>query len=119
MKSFTRLDRLNKEIQRLLGTYCEREYPYEEFGMISVTNVVLSADLRHAKIYISVFIPEGVEKTREEIVDLLNEEEYKIKSEVAHGIRMKFVPKLRFYVDDTQDKVDEVATILRNLPHDQ
>lgn len=118
MKSFSRLDRLNKEVQRLIGTYCEREYEYEEYGMITITEVHLSTDLRHAKVLVSVFIPSTSTQTREDIVALLNAEEYKIKAEIANGIRMKYVPKLHFHIDDSQDKVDEVANILRKITHD-
>lgn len=118
MKSFSRLDRLNKEVQRLVGSYCEREYEYEEYGMITVTDVHLSPDLRHARVLVSIFIPASSSQTREDIVALLNSDEYKIKAEIAHGIRMKYLPKLHFYLDDSQDKVDEVTNILRKISHD-
>ncbi len=118
MKSFSRLDRLNKEVLRLLGAYCEREYDFNEYGMITITSVQLAPDLRHAKVLVSVFLPSETTYTREDIIDMLNNDEYKIKGEIAQGIRMKFVPKLHFRIDDAQDKVDEVTSLLRKISHD-
>lgn len=111
------MDKLNRLVQTVLGEIIEGAYPYEHYGMITITDVELSRDLRHAKIYISVFLDKEHTVTEDEVLAFLEKEEYKIKKELASQVRMKYTPKLHFIPDHTQDRADEIFRILEKESH--
>ncbi len=114
MKKYTRMDRLNKLSKSVLGEIIEELYPYEEYGMITVTEVDLSKDLRHAKVYISIFLEDTHKKSEDDVVEKLKKDEYRIKKGLVDRIRMKYTPELRFIPDETQKQADEIYRLLEN-----
>ncbi|HOO59731.1 MAG TPA: 30S ribosome-binding factor RbfA [Candidatus Mcinerneyibacteriales bacterium] len=117
MKQYSRLDKLNRLVQTVLGEIIEGAYPYERYGMITITEVELSRDLRHAKIYISVFLDKEHTVKEEEVISVLEKDEYKIKKELVSQVRMKYTPKLHFIPDHTQEKADEIYRLLEKESH--
>lgn len=83
-------------------------------GFLTITNVKVSPDLKIAKVYISVYDKES----RNEVLHKINEVKSLIRSELAHRIRMKFVPDLDFYIDDTPDYVERIEDLLKKIHKD-
>lgn len=83
-------------------------------GFLTITNVKVSPDLKIAKVYISVYDKES----RNEVLHKINEVKSLIRSELAHRIRMKFVPDLDFYIDDTTDYVERIEDLLKKIHKD-
>jgi len=80
-------------------------------GFLTITNVKVSPDLRTAKVYVSVFEKESREKTLLKLNDIKG----LIRTELAHRIRLRRVPELTFYIDDTLDFVEKVEGILKKI----
>ncbi|MBY0545344.1 MAG: 30S ribosome-binding factor RbfA, partial [Gammaproteobacteria bacterium] len=57
-KDFTRLDRINDGIMRELATLIQQKIKDPRIGMVSVTEVKVSRDLSHAKVYVSLLLPD-------------------------------------------------------------
>jgi len=112
MKQYSRMDKLNRLVQTVLGEIIEKSYPYERYGMITVTEVDLSKDLRHAKVFFSVFLDEEHTITENEVLAFLEKDEYIIKRSLVSQVRMKYTPKLHFILDHTQQKADEIYRLL-------
>jgi ribosome-binding factor A len=112
MKQYSRMDKLNRLVQTVLGEVIEKSYPYERYGMITVTEVDLSKDLRHAKVFFSVFLDEEHTITENEVLAFLEKDEYIIKRSLVSQVRMKYTPKLHFILDHTQQKADEIYRLL-------
>jgi len=102
---------LKEELGALLG----REYAGEGLGFTTVTAVNLTADLRQAKIYISVF---GAEDQRRRTMEFLEAETPHIRSLLAGRIRLRFMPSLQFILDDTLDRVDRINMLLKQIHRD-
>jgi ribosome-binding factor A len=81
------------------------------FGLLTVTNVKLSHDLKIAKIYISVFEREK----REMVLEKIRERTGFIRTELAHRIRIKFIPELKFFIDDTLDYVEKIEGLIKKI----
>lgn len=85
-----------------------------ELGFITVTNVKVSPDLKQAKIYLSVFEKEKRTPVLEKIVTRSGF----IRSELAHRISLRYVPELKFFIDDTMDYVEKINTLIRKIHED-
>lgn len=83
-------------------------------GLVTITNVKVSPDLKIAKVYFSVFDKEKREDALEKIEGL---NRY-IRSELAGRIRMKFIPELKFFIDDTLDYVEKIEGLLKKIHQD-
>jgi len=81
------------------------------FGLLTVTNVKVSPDLKIAKIYISVFEKEK----REAVLEKIREKTGFIRTELAHRIRIKFTPELKFFIDDTLDYVEKIEGLIKKI----
>jgi ribosome-binding factor A len=80
-------------------------------GLITITNVRVSPDLKLAKIYISVFEKER----RDEVLERIRAKTKFIRSELASRITIKFVPELKFFVDDTLDYVEKIEGLIKKI----
>ncbi len=112
MKNYSRMERLNKISRSVLGEIMEDLYAYEDYGMITVTNVDISKDLRHAKVYLSIFLDKEHKKSEEDVLNKIEKDEYLIKKSLVERVRMKYTPQLVFIVDETQKKVEEIYRII-------
>lgn len=92
-----RTQRVSMEIQRVLSDVLLRGLPDPRVTPISITSVVCSPDLRHAKVH---FVPMGGLGNVATILAGLEEIGGFINREVAKKIKMKYSPKLRFYPDE-------------------
>jgi len=80
-------------------------------SLLTITNVKVSPDLKSAKIYLSVF-----EKEKRAIVlEKVKSSTGYIRSELAHRVRIKFVPELNFYIDDTIDYVEKIEGLIKKI----
>ena len=78
---------------------------------ITVSFVKISKDLRIASIYIMPL--GGIEK--EKIIDLINKNKHKFQKALSEEkLKLKYIPKLKFYLDDTFDEADKIEKLLSN-----
>ncbi len=88
----------------------------KNMGLLTITSVKLSPDLKIAKIYFSAFEKER----REEILNKINELKGFIRSELARKIRnLRFIPELNFFIDDTIDYVEKMENIFKQIHNDR
>lgn len=81
------------------------------FGFVTITNVKVTPDLKLAKIYLSVLEKEK----RDEVLNKINGQSKYIRSELASRIRVKFVPELKFFIDDTIDYVEKIEGLIKKI----
>ncbi len=80
-------------------------------GLITITNVRITPDLKIAKIYISIFEKEK----RDEVLEKIRSKTKYIRSELASRITVKFVPELKFFLDDTLDYVEKIEGLIKKI----
>jgi ribosome-binding factor A len=103
-------DVVREELARLLRT----EVSDPAVGFATITEVVLSSDLRSARVYVSVF---GGEGAFEKSVAALNHAAPMLRGMVGRNCGLRFAPELRFEEDHSLERGARIEEILRKLPH--
>lgn len=103
---------MEREIREVVGSYLLSGFRGELQGMVSVSRVIASKDLRTAKIFVTVM---GTEAERKASVAELQDHAHEVQHEVNRRLQMKFCPKLTFLYDEGFDNVMRVEQILRDL----
>lgn len=110
--SVERAKRAAGEIQKELSQIIQTEMKDPRLGFLSLTDVELSPDLRHAKVFVSVL---GTEKEKEVTVDVLQRAAGYLRSELGSRIRLRHVPELVFYQDNSIEHGAKIERLLREL----
>ena len=86
-------------------------------AFVTLTKVQVTGDLLLARIYLSVY--NVTEK--QEIVDKITANEYLIKRKLGNRMRNKLrrIPELEFYLDETLDEEDKVEGLFQKLNTDE
>ncbi len=107
-----RTERVASLIKHEIGSILTRDYSSPEYGFITVTEVRVSADLKIAKVYFSIF---GDEQKQQSTMEMLEEQKHHIRGLVAGRVRLKFAPALQFYHDTTMDQVDKINRLINKI----
>ncbi|MDI6778935.1 MAG: 30S ribosome-binding factor RbfA [Bacteroidota bacterium] len=107
-----RVERVASVIKHELGAILSREYNSPEYGFITVTEVHITADLKLAKIYVSIL---GKNELRDKTLKMLESKKKHIRSLVGSNIRLKYTPDIQFYIDETLDRVDNINKIIKKI----
>lgn len=106
-----RIDKVEHLIKEEISLIFLHKLQYLNLGFVTITNVRVSPDLKLAKIYLSVFEKEK----REMVLDRVTDKKGYIRTELAHRIRIKFIPDLKFYIDDTLDYVEKIEGLIKKI----
>ncbi len=115
-----RTSRVESEMRDVIASYLLGPLRGEVPGMISVTRVIISKDLRQAKVLVTVMDPTGEtgltgDSLNKAAVESLRDHAYEIQDEINARLRMKYCPKLTFFHDDGFDHAMKVENILKDL----
>jgi ribosome-binding factor A len=78
-------------------------------GFVTVTDVKTSADLRHARVYVTVL---GGQEERTQTLAGLQSAHGVLQRRVNQELRMKRTPTLEFHYDDTTDRAMRMEQLL-------
>lgn len=108
-----RTERVAGEVQKALAAPLARIASEINAGFISVTEVRMAADLQLARVYLSVF---GGRCTPAEALTHIEENEMgRIRHHIAKAVKLRYVPQLRFYIDDSLDRALRINAILDSV----
>lgn len=85
-------------------------------GMASVTDVEVSGDLQHAKIFVSIY---GTPEAKAETMAGLKSATGYVRSELGQRIRLRRTPEVVFLEDDSLERGDRVLSLLNQLSRDR
>ena len=105
-----RMGRINEEIQRELSALIPRVKDPRVTGMVSVTAVETSPDLKYAKIYVSVLDKEN----EPQVLKGLKSAGGWLRRELGHTLNLRSTPELTFIRDDSIDKGAHILEMLRD-----
>lgn len=108
----TRLGRIEEEYKKELSQIIGYELKNPNVtGLISVTKVKVTNDLKFAKVYVSVLNAKNVKDT---IVGLKKSSGF-IRSELARRVNLRNTPELIFELDDSLEYGAKIDTILKEI----
>ena len=105
-----RIGRINEEIQRELASLIPNVKDPRVSGLISVTSVDTTPDLRYAKIYISVLDKSDCAQ----VLKGLKSASGYLRRELGHALQLRYTPELTFVRDDSIDQGAHILDMLRN-----
>jgi ribosome-binding factor A len=108
-KNTNRIEKVNSLIQQVVG---EVIYPYLENGngLVTVSRVEASRDLKWAKVWISI-----VGGNDDKILEILEHNLYDIQGEVNRQLAMKIVPRLQFFLDTSPRYAQHIDELIEQI----
>jgi ribosome-binding factor A len=85
-------------------------------GMVSVTDVNVSGDLQHAKIYVSIY---GTDEAKAETMAGLKSATGYVRSELGSRIRLRRTPEVIFLEDNSIERGNRVLSLLDQIKNQQ
>jgi ribosome-binding factor A len=108
-----RLLRAGEQVRHVLSELLARgdvHDPVLQSHLVSVTEVRMSPDLRHA----TVFVKPLLGRDEEAVLKALRQNTAFLQREVAHRVRMKYAAKLKFLADQSFDEGSHIDRLLRS-----
>ena len=103
-------------IKNELGWIIERYLKDLNQGLITITNVKLSSDLRLAYVYFSVI---SIKDNKENLEDILKKATPFIRNQLASRIKIKYIPDIRFMHDNSAEYYSKIDNILKKIHEDE
>ena len=105
-----RIGRINEEIQRELSALIRSVKDPRVTGMVSVTAVETTPDLRYAKVFISVLDKSDCAQ----VLKGLKSASGWLRRELGRALQLRYTPELQFERDDSIDKGAHILDMLRD-----
>lgn len=111
---FTRADRVRKALMREVSDIIRISVkdPRLTDTVVSITDVDVSGDLRHAKIFVSIF---GSDELKTQTMEILTEWTPQVRSEVGKRVRLHHTPEIQFLLDDSLERGTRVTSLLDQI----
>jgi len=106
-----RIQQVNQLIQKELSRILVRESDFLESTLVTITRVETSADLRQAKIYISV-VPETQISL---VMSVLNRLIYDFQQKLNRRLKMRPVPRIKFVKERQTQSAARVEQLIREI----
>lgn len=113
-----RSDRVAESMKRVISELLQqhRIKDVRISGLVSITEVELSGDLYHAKVYVSVY---GDEATQQQTMEGLQSAVGFIRSEVGKALHLRTTPEIHFKLDQSAAKAAEINALLQRIKQDR
>jgi ribosome-binding factor A len=107
-----RASRVGDQIQAELASLLTRQVHDPGIGFLTITSVKVSPDLQQARVYYTTI---GDDKAKRESARALDRATPFLRRQVGQRLRLKRVPELTFFYDESIEKGDRVERILQEL----
>lgn len=108
--------RVGEQLRHILAETLQRGHFQDEAlfrlaANITVSEVRISPDLKHATAYVMTLGGMGLD----EILPALNDEAFAFQKEIGRKLQMRNTPRIRFVKDESFEKANRIESILSNL----
>lgn len=102
-------DLLKREISDIIL----KEMKDPRIGFITLTDVNLSRDLKHARVYFSMI--EESKSKKEETMAALQKAAGFIRYRIYKNVHLKYAPEIEFFLDESLQKADRIERALKDI----
>lgn len=114
-KNETRLNRINEELKKEISQIISFDLKNPDItGLISVTKVKITPDLKYAKVYVSLLNTKNEEKT----IEAIKKSAGYIRSNIAKKVNLRVTPELVFEQDNSMEYGMKIDSILKEIKRD-
>jgi len=116
MSTSVRQLKVASQLQRIVATVLQRDIADPRVdGLVSVTKVEITSDLREAKVYLSVL---GGSRTPTTILQGIKSAGRHIQKEAAEGLNLRYATRLSFILDESLKKQAEILKKIEEAVHE-
>lgn len=108
-----RIERINSLLKEVISDVIRSEVKNPHLpDLVTVTQVAVTKDLRHAKVYVSVI---GEEAVKKEALEALQSASGFIAIQSSKQVVMRYFPELKFILDDSVDKQIRMDQLIADI----
>ncbi len=108
-----RIERLNSLLKEVISDVIRKEVKNPHLPeLITITHVLITNDLRYAKVYVSVI---GNEEIKKDTLKALQSAAGFIGVHASRQVVMRYFPELKFILDDSVDKQMRIDALLSEI----
>jgi ribosome-binding factor A len=115
MSTHNRPERVAQMVQELLGEIFARGMRDPRIGLVTITGVKMSPDLREARVYWTVH---GDPEQRKQTGKGLENARGFLRREIGSQLKLRITPDLRFAYDEAIDRGERIEQLIRQM-HDE
>lgn len=117
MATSRRVSRVAAQIQREVSHLLQNGIKDDRVGasMVSVTDVNVSGDLQHAKIFVSLY---GSDEAKAETMAALKDATGFVRRELGQRVRLRRTPEVMFVEDKSLERGDRILSLINQISHD-
>jgi ribosome-binding factor A len=108
-RKYPRSARVNEVVREVLAEELERMND-PRLSLVTITGVNVAPDLRQARVYYA-----ALGRSDDEVVTALRAAAPHLRAVLGHEVRMKYLPRLEFFLDPAIEQGQRVEDILRSL----
>ena len=109
--------RVAEQIQRYLSSRLIPEMRDPRLGFATITGVVISRDLRSARIYVTIYEQDPAKK--KEAIATLNGASAHLRRDLGRGLSLRFAPVLHFIEDASIERADRIERLIQEIHTDR
>jgi ribosome-binding factor A len=106
-----RIERVQRLARQVLGEEIQN-LKDPRIGFATVTSVRISADLRHARVLVSVM---GSDEEQQQTMRGLESAKPYLRSELGRQMTLRYLPELSFELDHRAEEAEKLERLFRNL----
>lgn len=108
-----RMEKVGEEIKNKLNFVMSKDLSeISGLGLVTITKVLMTPDLKIAKVYLSFL---GNKEPIDTCLEKINNKKKHIRYLLAKQIILRFMPDLNFYHDDTAEYADKMTKLLNEV----
>lgn len=108
-----RTDRVAEAIQELVAGLLVREIKDPRIGLITITGVRISPDLRHARVFFSSL---GDDDQRQRSLRGLRSAAGFVRGQIARTLNLRVAPEIVFEFDPSLEEAERLSRLLKESP---
>jgi ribosome-binding factor A len=107
-----RIERLRQLIKSEFGSILQRDLKDPRIGFVSVTDVEVTNDYSHVKIFVSIF---GDDEAKRLTMEGLESAKGFIRSELGQRIRLRYTPEVHIIADNSIERGSRIFELLEKV----
>jgi ribosome-binding factor A len=108
----SRPDRVGDQVRQELAELIARDVQDPGIGFLTITRVKLTPDLQQARVFYTTI---GDDKQRAETAKALRRATPFLRRQVGRRLRLKHVPELQFFYDESIEQQDRIERIIQDI----
>tara|TARA_B100001250_G_C19813142_1_gene796797 strand:+ start:1808 stop:2191 length:384 start_codon:yes stop_codon:yes gene_type:complete len=111
-KEFGRNRRVAQLLKKELAVLIHKKFPLKQYGLITLTNVDVSPDLKNSTIF---FTNLNTSESNSQLIDELNQQARNFRYEISKLLTLKTVPSLFFKYDESIERGQRLNDIIEKI----